>query len=145
MPRIASADGANAIDTPCLRCVSRRQECVYPTREKLITIPESYVRNLEKQVELARRPSACLQPKIASPIPHAIPIAVPPPPQSLSVSKHESMESSSPEGFVQKLKALSSSPAQDGPAAYSPTEGGSEREGRYTYSRLRFDLFRMYT
>ena len=31
-----------------------------PTREKFITIPESYVRNLEKQVELIRQASTSI-------------------------------------------------------------------------------------
>lgn len=38
---------------PCGRCVRRLRECVYPDRTGYVTIPESYVRNLERAAAAA--------------------------------------------------------------------------------------------
>lgn len=44
-----------SIGLPCQRCLNRGRECLYPKRDKLISIPESYLRELEREVAYSRQ------------------------------------------------------------------------------------------
>ncbi|EXL83440.1 hypothetical protein FOPG_03974 [Fusarium oxysporum f. sp. conglutinans race 2 54008] len=39
-------------DIPCHRCIQRNRECVYPTKDKFITVPESYLRDIEEKANI---------------------------------------------------------------------------------------------
>lgn len=63
------------------------------------------------------------------------------------VMKHQLLEGCSAEGFVQKLKELSSTTISDDAHirdSAQASEAGPESEGYYTYSRLKLDFLRKY-
>ncbi|KAG7411380.1 hypothetical protein Forpe1208_v010009 [Fusarium oxysporum f. sp. rapae] len=39
-------------DIPCHRCIQRNRECVYPKKDKFITVPESYLRDIEEKASI---------------------------------------------------------------------------------------------
>lgn len=107
-------------------------------------MPESYVRELERQVNQARGASGCPS-TASSSLPSMSTAANSSHHEGESAAQNYSLESSSAEGFVQRLKELSSSSVADGTAAVRSPDASPAGEGHYTYSRLKFDLFSTYT
>ena len=128
-------------EIPCQRCRARGRECTYPARDRLLAVPESYLRTLERETTQARAtsggqagPSDSGIDSSHRPVDNA---------QALHVTNEQLLEDCSPELFVRKLRELSLStssnacrPGPDAAPVISPSSG-------YTYSKLNFDFLRM--
>lgn len=153
---------------PCERCQNRGRECVYPVRDRLLTVPESYLRGLERQVNLSR------QAVDERHSPHYRPqeltgrLGTTPPATTTAPAKDEtraplsgttttpssstqaavdgqSFEDCSAEGFVRKLRELSLTPdSSTNPLSHTTRPPSTYPSSNYTYSRLNFDVIRKY-
>ncbi|EWG53371.1 hypothetical protein FVEG_17104 [Fusarium verticillioides 7600] len=57
-------DGAH----PCGRCARRQRDCVYPVKTTYVTVPEAYLRGLERAA-VGSRPSSSFTPSFADDVP----------------------------------------------------------------------------
>ncbi|KAH8892981.1 hypothetical protein GQ53DRAFT_793732 [Thozetella sp. PMI_491] len=134
--------------SPCQRCELRNRECIYPEKEKYYTLPESYVRKLEREVTAARQ--SCVSP--ASPSTEETSGSLPRggeaidsvPLSELSDSRAartQLREDCSAERFVHKLKEVSSSlnPLIQPDLGHLPF---TVIDSGYTYLRLNCDFSR---
>ncbi|KAK0375362.1 hypothetical protein CLIM01_07261 [Colletotrichum limetticola] len=103
---------------PCERCQTRGRPCVYPVREKYITVPQSYLRRLERQPAVAQRSGDTIS-SPESVRTDSNDFATPLSPKSSQTIKEEELEDCSAEFFVKRLR---------------------QRAESYTYSRLKFDF-----
>lgn len=126
-----------------MRCQSRGRECIYPVREKFITVPESYLRRLEKQMNSAQRQGDAV-PSPESVRSDSVDFVTPLSPKTSQVVKEEALEDCSPEVFVQRLRQLSWTAVSGDSTSNQSKDSTSDTES-YTYSRLKFDFLREYT
>ncbi|KAF4965461.1 hypothetical protein FSARC_6763 [Fusarium sarcochroum] len=90
-------------ETPCDRCVQRNRECVYPKKEKYITVPESYLREIEGEASVSRQTSL---PDRQATSPQGETSHFSPASDSLAGASHLRQDCAA-EHFIQKLKDLS--------------------------------------
>ncbi|KAF2019460.1 hypothetical protein BU24DRAFT_120620 [Aaosphaeria arxii CBS 175.79] len=111
---------------PCQRCRTRGRECVFPIRDRILSVSESYIRDLEAQVHQSQQ--ARMQQQDPACSNHMG--------NTNEIERSQSMKDCTAECFVQSVKELSSLTAA---AGSSPTESMSNGPGRYTYAKLKFD------
>ncbi|KAF4774651.1 C6 transcription factor [Colletotrichum scovillei] len=124
---------------PCERCQTRGRPCVYPVREKYITVPQSYLRRLERQPAVAQRsgdPISSPESVRTDPNEFATPLS----PKSSQIIKEEELEDCSAEFFVKRLRQLSWTAASGDPTSKQTRESTGTNAESYTYSRLKFDF-----
>ncbi|KAK1702984.1 hypothetical protein BDP67DRAFT_550042 [Colletotrichum lupini] len=124
---------------PCERCQTRGRPCVYPVREKYITVPQSYLRRLERQPAVAQRsgdPISSPESVRTDPNDFATPLS----PKSSQIIKEEELEDCSAEFFVKRLRQLSWTAASGDPTSKQTRESTGTNAESYTYSRLKFDF-----
>ncbi|KAK7755570.1 hypothetical protein SLS62_002504 [Diatrype stigma] len=123
-------------------CKNRNRDCVYPVRDKLLTVPESYLRGLERQVHLSRHSlsavvddnnssggyevgggvgvgvgsATSITAARESPPQHQQPLPTAVSPQTVVGDglQQSSLEDCSAEGFVRRLRELSLAPESGG-------------------------------
>ncbi|OGM40377.1 hypothetical protein ABOM_010595 [Aspergillus bombycis] len=98
-------------EQPCVKCVSSRKTCVFPSQERLTTVPENYLRRLESEIVRLRQPSRDGQ--------RAVTHTSYQPTTPYSDGSQEQIlperlvENSTTEHFVRKLKGVYSNPIQE--------------------------------
>lgn len=130
---------ANDQGIPCQRCRARGRDCSYPVKERLLAVPESYLRSLERGIELDRRTIGDVSVESS----HSTRRREGDWPSPRTTSEHDQLlEDCSAEGFVQKLKKVSLHPSDLHQHGHEGIALTSPSSSRYTYSKLNFDFFR---
>ncbi|KAI6080832.1 fungal-specific transcription factor domain-containing protein [Hypoxylon rubiginosum] len=120
---------------PCDRCQSRRRECIYPARDPVHSIPESYLRNLQEElVDLRQR----VRQKSGSD--SNVQVSGESGSAGSTNLRRKPLDECSAERFVETLRRLSVSIPDNGPSG-NLTEASSGVP--YTYSRLNYDSMRL--
>ena len=126
---------------PCQRCHTRGRECVYLQKDKLITIPEGYLRELERELNQAYQPGSGAPATQTEPGPSSSKHQDHNGPNDTMAAKTKIRQDAGPETFVQLLKDLStpdSIPLNPAITRHVPADSA------YTYLRLNLDFERKY-
>ncbi|KAI4864022.1 fungal-specific transcription factor domain-containing protein [Hypoxylon rubiginosum] len=123
---------------PCERCQSRSRECIYPARDPIRSIPESYLRNLQgelfdlrQRVEHGPRNDSNGQ------------ISGEPVSAGAINFRRKPLDECSAETFVETLRRLSVSVPDNGPTGTFREVSSGLSAVSYTYSRLNYDSMRL--
>lgn len=105
-------------EQPCTRCRASQRPCVYSHREKVLTVPESYLRGMENELSQLRRPIQENQRPLTQE--SSVPLSNGLEEQTIP---DRLIENSTTEHFVRKLKNVYSTRSQDIPGV-SPLSAG---------------------
>ncbi|KAF2021036.1 hypothetical protein BU24DRAFT_487536 [Aaosphaeria arxii CBS 175.79] len=134
-------------EVPCRNCHLAHRTCTYPSREQFLTVPESYIRNLEANASRLSAAPATYYPAVSS-RPNDVGTHANGATSSGSHSKAELLvEDPTTEGFVSRLKRFrqpylagsSSQLPHDSQSSPSNVGGNTPQESAYEYVRLNFD------
>ncbi|KAJ5083301.1 hypothetical protein N7456_012728 [Penicillium angulare] len=90
---------------PCAKCVSSQKTCVFPSQERVVTIPESYVRRLESEIAQLRQLSRDDQ-RAATHASDQLATTSSNDSQTQGLLPERLIENSTTEHFVRKLKCV---------------------------------------
>lgn len=130
-------------ERPCTRCQASHRDCIFPSKDRLVTVPENYVRTLQNEVNQLRQLQA-----ERGPLPGDAER------QSLYDSNPERLiENSTTEYFVSKLKgtctatedaqshenAIPETPARTSRSGLSHSHHAQHSSSNYTYVPLDYE------
>ncbi|KAK7574996.1 hypothetical protein V3481_016961 [Fusarium oxysporum f. sp. vasinfectum] len=123
-------DGAH----PCGRCARRQRECVYPVKTTYVTVPEAYLRDLERTAA-SSRPSSSMTSSFTDDLPEYSGQSQSPSDPGTSTSSRVAAraiisDDCSAERFVYDLRQM----------ALPETPDGLQQQGGYSYAVLKSDL-----
>ncbi|KAF5552560.1 c6 transcription [Fusarium phyllophilum] len=119
---------------PCGRCARRQRDCVYPVKTTYVTVPEAYLRDLERTAA-GSRPSSCLTPTFTDDVPEYSGQSQSPSDPGTSTSSRVAAraiisDDCSAERFVYDLRQM----------ALPESPDGLQQQGGYSYAVLKSDL-----
>ncbi|TVY75135.1 putative transcriptional regulatory protein [Fusarium oxysporum f. sp. cubense] len=119
---------------PCGRCARRQRECVYPVKTTYVTVPEAYLRDLERTAA-SSRPSSSLTSSFTDDLPDYSGQSQSPSDPGTSTSSRVAAraiisDDCSAERFVYDLRQM----------ALPESPDGLQQQGGYSYAVLKSDL-----
>ncbi|RBA20713.1 hypothetical protein FPRO05_08160 [Fusarium proliferatum] len=119
---------------PCGRCARRQRDCVYPVKTTYVTVPEAYLRDLERTAA-GSRPSSSLTPSFTDDVPEYSGQSQNPSDPGTSTSSRVAAravisDDCSAERFVYDLRQM----------ALPASPEGLPQQGGYSYAVLKSDL-----
>jgi proline utilization trans-activator len=114
---------------------------VYPVKERILAVPESYIRGLEAHLYTAEETMPRSQPHQQEQANH-IHVSIPSVQNDEPASAERLSDECSAERFVQKMKELSSLATIGDQSPDQAINATSPSASRYTYAKLDFDFIR---